>query len=98
MNPDNWFYFVFSLDKSVLFVVIRLLSLSHRSLQPEDVGRRLVSVNHIGNAIILGSITNFFMLPIVIWHNNTTELGVFLHETFVVAYFLAAMTQNYSSE
>lgn len=77
-------------------MVLRLLSLSHRSLQNEGLGR-LVSADHIFKSITLASITHFFMLPIVVWHENTTPLGVFLHDSFVAAYFLVGMTQIYSS-
>lgn len=90
------FLYIFP-DKAVLFVVLRLLSLSHRSLQTGEDSGRLVSTKNIVNSITLASVSHFFMLPIVIWHKNTTELGVVLHETFVAAYFLSAMTQIYSS-
>jgi hypothetical protein len=47
-------------------------------------------------AITLASIGKFFFLPIIIWKENSTAVGVAIHLGLVFAYFLLSLIQVHS--
>lgn len=53
---------------------------------------------HLMKSIILASIAKFFLIPIVIWNNNTTDLGVMLHLVLVNGYYFLSLLNVYSGK
>lgn len=87
-------------DKFLLFALLCVLCVDFR---PAAASHQM-NCGHIhmmGNiikSITLASITRFFLLPIIIWHSNTTQLGIQLHDALVGVYFMIALAQIYSSK
>lgn len=63
--------------------------------RPKDCEEPTFTDNLV-KTVTLGSIAKFFLLPIVIWHSNTTEFGVMLHLILVTGYYFSCLTQAYS--
>ncbi|XP_055610125.1 protein ARV1 [Uranotaenia lowii] len=46
--------------------------------------------------VILASIAKFFLVPIIIWKQNSTDSGMAIHITLVVTYFVVSLIQIHS--
>uniref|UniRef100_A0A8D8BDU7 Protein ARV n=1 Tax=Culex pipiens TaxID=7175 RepID=A0A8D8BDU7_CULPI len=48
------------------------------------------------HGVVLASIGKFFFIPIIIWKQNTSDPGMAIHISLVVAYFVISLTQIHS--
>ena len=90
-----YFYFFFVTD----YIIVTLLLLSSTLI----IRRKLVWTNGMRNytltllkAMAIANFSKFFLLPIMVWRENTTELGSSIHNLLVLSHHLCALIYVYS--
>lgn len=85
------------IDNIVLFILLYTLFTLFYAF---DMNRKIiVNMNRIKiiinffKAIIIANFSKFFLLPIMIWRDNTTEFGIILYHFILQSYYLLSLTQ-----
>lgn len=78
----------------VLFLFIRILTLTSNPLM-DAVSKRNLSLD-LWKGITLANGAKFFLLPIIIWKENSSETSVGIHLELVKGYFLLSLIHVYS--
>lgn len=84
----------FLLYTSILFVVTCIYRRSFRNMTSNNDNKKLAF--NILKAHTLSNFSKFFLLPIVLWRENTTDLSAKLHTMLVFGHHLCSLVFIYT--